>query len=82
MPPVQIISASITLWFMGLGFAMVLGVADRYVRHTQAWLVWPLALIVQTGKRWIRSLVRTVLHLIASPVHGVLRRIGHGIRHW
>jgi hypothetical protein len=67
----DVLSPLVTLWFMGLGAAIMIGVAALYLRQTWRCFFWPLALIVQTGKRCLGSLVQAVV-----------RWIGRYLRDW
>jgi hypothetical protein len=60
-----------TIWFVGLGLAIMLRLSPQYVRATRAWLVWPFALVLRITKRWLQTLLKAFV-----------RWIIHHTRHW
>jgi len=67
----DVISALTTLWFVGLGMAIMLRVPGGYIRQSVRCLVWPLALIVKTTKRLLETLAHTAVSWIS-----------YHLRHW
>lgn len=63
------------IWFLGLCLAVMLGVSDRYVRRTQAWIYWSVAVVSRTAKQWVRAIYRTMWRALVNWVF-------HHTRHW